>query len=340
MKTFLLVIFFIPLYLIASFEPRIITPAPVLGYKEVTFYDKFQKANRELLIWYPVHPITPGTISENPWDVFQVAINAVPFITQKKIPVVVISHGYTGNPHQLSWLIKELVNQGYLVLGMQHRDLIDGKAHANHWQRAQDVRLMIDQLSANQMANFADLNKIAIAGYSLGGTTAIWIAGGRSTKLNTFIPGPEYASGDDFTRAEEALPTLNKEMMARDWRDSRVKAAFALAPAWAWLFDEQNLRKVKIPTYLIASASDEVLVSKNNAGFFGRMIPQAKYQEIPGKGGHYIFISAIENSQRKAADPKGELNFLFEDDASIDRGWIQSQVANEGVRFFNSVFKN
>ncbi len=37
--------------------------------------------------------------------------------------------------------------------------------------------------------------------------------------------------------ADEALPTLNKEMMGKDWREPRVKAAFVMAPAWSWIFD-------------------------------------------------------------------------------------------------------
>ncbi len=328
---------FIPL-LLTAFEPRPITPYPVVGYREIPFYDDLQKVERIAMIWHPVNPDVIGAPSKDSWDVFNVAINAPVASSKTKMPVIVISHGYTGNPHQLSWLIRGLTHNGFIALAIQHRDLVNGKAHANHWQRAIDVSNILTQFSSNPISQSADLNKIGIAGYSLGGTTAIWIEGGKSTKLDSLIPGPEFASPEDFTRANEALPTLNKEMMSKDWREPRVKAAFIMAPAWSWLFDEESLRKISIPTYLIASSSDKVLVSKNNAGFFARNIPHAIYQEIPGKGNHYIFISALNEEQSRKVNPSGKLNFLFEEDASIDRSWIQLQVVEEAVGFFKSIF--
>lgn len=315
-----------------GFEPRAVAPYPTVGYREVNFFDDFSNSDRALLVWYPVDSAAVGKPSKNPWDVFHVALNGAP--AETKMPIIIISHGYTGNPHQLSWLIRGLVYHGFIVLGIQHRDIINRKVHANHWQRVKDVSTMLDQFIKSPLSGWGNLNKIGITGFSLGGTTSILIAGGRATKLDSLIPGPEYASPEDFTKADEALPTLNKKMMARDWRDSRVKAAFIMAPAWAWLFDESSLQKISIPTYLIASSADKVLVTNNNAGFFARNIPQAFYQEIPGKGSHYIFISAVNEQQRKKADPDSQLRFLFDEDATVDKSWIQFQVSEEASRFF------
>lgn len=331
----LFILLLIP-FALRAFEPQPVTPYPVVGVHSIPFYDDFQKVQRELLVWYPVDDTTTGSPSKNPWDVFNVAVDAPPAAVKTKMPIIVLSHGYTGNPHQMSWLICGLVHHHFVVIGIQHRDLIDGRAHANHWQRAIDVKTMLSQFLANPFAKITDPTKIGIAGFSLGGTTAIWVSGGRSSKLDTLIPGPEFASPADYTRADEALPSLNKGMMAKDWTDARIKAAFIMAPAWAWLFDEESLHNVKIPVYLIASAADQVLVTKSNAGFFARNIPNATYREIPGKGTHYIFISSYNPEQRKLADPSGQLNFLFEDDVTVDRNWIQSQVVEEAVNFFNA----
>lgn len=333
-----LFVLLLPLTL-AAFEPQPVTPYPVVGYQEISFYDSFQQVDRQLLVWYPVAPGTVGSASESPWDQFAVALNAAPAKSQGKMPVVVLSHGYTGNPHQISWLIRGLVHGGFMVLGIQHRDLIDGRVHVNHWHRAQDIGLMIDQFSTSPLSDAADLNRIGVTGYSLGGTTALWVAGARATKLSTLIPTRDYASPEDYDRADEALPTINKEMMAKDWREARIKAAFVMAPAWAWLFDEESMRRISIPTYLIASGADQVLVTKNNAGLFARYIPKAVYQEIPGKGGHYIFISAVNDRQRHVSDPTTRLSFLFEDDSAIDRSWIQFQIAAEAVRFFKETMR-
>jgi len=97
---------------------------------------------------------------------FLVAENAAPARSKIKRPIIVLSHGYTGNPHQLSWLIKGLVNQGFIVLDIQHLDLIDDLPHLNHWKRAQDVSQMITHFQRHILSQSADLNKIGIAGYS------------------------------------------------------------------------------------------------------------------------------------------------------------------------------
>lgn len=334
---FFIFFWLLPLFL-QGFEPHVVTPYPVLGLREMSLGENSDTKNSTFSVWYPVDAAEIGATSPNPWDVFKIAVNAAPAAPKAKKPLIVISHGYTGNPHQLSWLIRGLVQHGFIVIGMQHSDQIEGKVHINHWKRPRDISQMIDRFSEAAFANFANLKNIGISGYSLGGTTALWIAGGRTTKLDSLIPGAEFASKEDYILADQALPTLDKTMMAKDWHDPRVTAAFVMAPAWAWLFDEKSLQGITIPTYLIAAAADQTLVTLNNAGFFARNIPKSTFQAIPGKAGHYIFLSVLDKNERRKADPDDELSFLFEDDVSIDRRWIQQQVVEEAVGFFRSVF--
>lgn len=134
---------------LSSFEPKTIIPYPVLGFQEQAFSEDVK---RNILIWYPVADSEIGTESTSPWDHFKVAVNAKP------AQVIIISHGYTGNPHQLSWLIEGLVHHGYMVLALQHRDLINGKAHINHWQRPLEISKMLDIFSSSALASVADSN--------------------------------------------------------------------------------------------------------------------------------------------------------------------------------------
>jgi len=322
--------------MLTGFEPKIVTPYPILGFSEHSFFDSDQKVNRTLLIWYPVAPEITGKPSSSAWDVFNVAIDAPLDSSQTNLRLIVLSHGYTGSPNNQSWLIRELVHQGFIVTAVQHRDLIDGKFHLNHWQRAQDISALLDQFSTTSLAKNIDMHKVGIAGFSLGGTTSIWAAGGKTSRLDSLIPGPEYAAPQDYVLANEALPTLNKAMMSKDWRENRIQAAFIMAPGWSWLFDLESLQKISIPVYLIAAEADQILVTKNNAGLFARNIPKAYFQAIPGKLNHYVFVSALSQNRRQAVDPKGEIQFLFEEDPSTDRAWIQSQIAEEAVRFYKS----
>lgn len=333
--SYLWVIFLFSIPLIA-FEPQPVTPFPVLGYREIPFYDDFHKIQRQLLVWYPVEPVTMGVPSKNAWVDFQVALNPPPAQTKVKRPLIAISHGFTGNPYQLSWLIRGLVHQGFIVIGIQHLDFVNGKINANFWQRALDIQTILDRFLSNPMAEFANPNQIGIAGYSVGGTTALVLGGGRLTKLDLLDSDLENSSFVEIMLAKELLPTLNKEMMSKDWRDSRVKAAFMVAPAWAWLFDEASLAKISIPTYLIAAAEDRIVSTQKNAAILAHRIPSAIYQVIPGKANHFIFMSALNTAKRLEANPYRQLDVLFEDDVSVNRSWIQLQVVDEAVRFFKS----
>ena len=132
--TFLLkkifVFFFFPLLLYA-FEPHRVTPYPVVGFKEIPLDGEAQTSRRHILVWYPVDAQVGGVPSDDPWDLFNVAVNASPAQLPEKFPLIVISHGYLGNPHNLSWLIRNLVYHRFVVIGIRHMDLIEGQVHAN-----------------------------------------------------------------------------------------------------------------------------------------------------------------------------------------------------------------
>ena len=234
-----------------ALEPLPVTPYPVVGYKEIPFFDASQQKTRSLLIWYPVKPQTTGKESPNEWDQFKIATNAPINSPKGKMPVVVFSHGYGGTPHQLSWLINKFIYNNYIVLAVQHSDFHERKTSCQSLEKGSGyTHALIDLFSSNAMSFFADLNRIGIAGFSLGGTTAIWLAGGRTTKSSKIAPSPKYASQKEFSAIDQVLPSLDRKKMSQNWKDSRIKSAFLMAPAWAWIFDEQSLKEISIPTFI------------------------------------------------------------------------------------------
>ncbi|MBM3191114.1 MAG: hypothetical protein FJZ63_00475 [Chlamydiae bacterium] len=310
------------------------TSYPVVGYKEIPFFDESYQQVRKILIWYPVEAGIKDTPSPNLWDVFNLALEAPISNPQLKKPLIVISHGYGGSPHQLSWLINKLVYNDHVVVGIQHLDELDGKPQINIWKRAQDIHTLLDKFVLSPFAIFTDLTQVGFAGYSLGGTTGVWLTGGMSTRLDHFVPRPSDAYPEEFSGIKQALPSLDKKQMVQNRKDNRIRAAFLMAPAWAWIFDKKSLQKISTPTYIVASSADNVLITPNNAGFFSKNTPASIYQVIPGKVGHYIFV-AMPREQDKLSP---NLKFLITDAAGIDRRWIQFEVAKGACDFFQSVF--
>jgi dienelactone hydrolase len=125
-------------------------------------------------------------------------------ITDGVHPVVVFTHGYTGTFTDYTFLFEDLASRGYVVASVDHTGeatavefpggkLVKSKlgSHlANNWQgddktlafaisvRLQDLRFVrneLERLNLNRHDPFAgklDLSRVAIAGHSLGGTTA------------------------------------------------------------------------------------------------------------------------------------------------------------------------
>lgn len=325
----LLILLLIPFYLTA-FETKQVLPQAILGFQQVPLDD------RQIMVWYPVSPETEGKASADPWDMFKIAPDAKPV---QKTALIVVSHGYMGDPHNLNWLIRGLVDQGFAVAAIRHRDIIDGKPHMNHWMRAVDVTKMLDALEISSLVSSIDFSRIGFAGFSLGGTTGIFLAGGRAENLENPIPGKEFSAPREFSKANEALKSLKKEEMQKDYREPRIRAFFLMAPAWSWIFSDVSLQHVDTSVYLIAGAGDEILVTETNAGRFAKQIPGAYYQTIPGKVGHFVFVTSLSElkklkvNQQLASDP------VFKDDPSIDRDWIQTKILSEAVRFFKETLQ-
>ncbi|MCH9611774.1 MAG: hypothetical protein S4CHLAM102_02480 [Chlamydiia bacterium] len=304
-----------------------ITPVPVLGYEQIPF----DSDGRTFEVWYPVAPGTAGVKSTNIWDSFEIANKAKPIHQKGGLKVIVFTHGYGGSPNQLSWLTKRLVYANFMVIAIKHIDYKKDEANLNIWERARDITHMLDLLATQRLGKSANLKEVGIAGYSVGGTTAILLAGGRATELEHITPGPDDVKSTQFDQVKKLEPTMNKKKMAQNWRDKRVKALFVMAPAWGWLFSKRGIRDIQIPTYIVATNADQVLVTKNNAGFFAKYIRHSQYQLIPGQAGHYVFISDIAHKNHNQ-----DLDFLTEDSSTIDRSWIQFQVADQATRFFQA----
>jgi len=296
----------------------------VLGYEELPFLD------RQIFIWYPTEQAA-GSSSKSIWDSFLVAQNAPIAKSQIKKPVVVVSHGWNGQPNQLSWLIEKLVSQNYIVLGIEHQDI----GHINHWKRAQDVSAILDAFTAQaNIRSAADLDKIGIAGFSLGGTTAILLEGGRATRLDAVVPNEAVASSEQFGKVAALLPTLDQRKMTQDWKDSRIRAAFIMAPAWAWLFNEESLQTISVPTCLVAPAADQIVNTEKNAGFFAEHISKAQYEILPGEANHFVFVKILNESQcEKLGYPP-----FYGMPASLDRAALQEKIAHMALAFFNASY--
>jgi predicted dienelactone hydrolase len=189
-----------------------------------------------------------------------------------KHPLVMFSHGAGGNGSGYAWFGEYLAAHGYLVAMVYHyrANTFDSSAlyvRNGLWQRPRDISLDITyRLQGQVWGPHIDRNQIGIAGQSQGGFTALWIGG---AKVNPDL----FLAFQRGWKDNPAVPAYLREQMrldaepARDVRDNRVKAAFAMAPGDIQGFgmDAAGLRQTTIPAYIIVGAGDSTAPPKENA---------------------------------------------------------------------------
>ena len=252
-------------------------------------------------------------------------------------PLVMFSHGAGGNGSLYAWFGEYLASHGYLVAMVYHYRANTYDSNALYvrnrlWQRPRDISLDITHLLQDKIwGQHIDPNQIGVAGHSQGGFTSIWIGGARINP-ERFL---EYQRG---WKNNQMVPAyLRKQMRldaepARDVRDDRVKAAFAMAPGDIQGFgmDEAGLRQMKIPTYIIVGSGDTTTPPKENAEFAAKFIPHAQIDVLPGGVNHEIFDNECDQTGR---DNYPEACI---DAPGVDRAKLHEYIGNVALKFFET----
>lgn len=306
----------------------------------------------ETLIWYPA---TAGT-QEADWEVaiFKAghsakgaAISASP----AKLPLIVLSHGTGGAAMGLAWLGEALAANGYVVAAVNHH----GNTAAEStqplqgtlvwWDRPQDISVLIDRLLADpQWGSRIDASRIGVAGFSIGGYTALASVGARlssaqwqkvctdaTTASSCKLP-PEVSSKFPEGEAERLLTkdqrVLNAVIhMDDDYRDRRIKAAFVIAPVVGMAMRHDSLGAITVPVQIVVGSDDDQAIPHFNAESIAKAIPNVKLDILP-KVTHYSFLPVCNDRG------KNYVKELCVDPSGVDREGLHKYVAIRAIEFF------
>ncbi len=159
-------------------------------------------------------------------------------------PLVVISHGNGGTSLLHRNTAAYLAQNGFVVAMPEHpgnnrSDNTLANTVANLEYRPRHLSLIIDwAYGQSPFAHALKPEAVAIVGHSLGGYTALAVAGGVPT---AFAPGND----DRASRRIAVTP------------DERVKALVLLAPATPWFTAGDALNGVRIPILMFTAQRDE-----------------------------------------------------------------------------------
>jgi predicted dienelactone hydrolase len=215
----------------------------------------------------------------------------------ERLPLVIVSHGYSNAPASMTWLTENLASKGYVVAAIHHDDpnpyLVSAALrNAPNFYRPLDIAVVASQLKA-QLGQQIDPNRIALIGYSQGGY-GVLTAGGAS--LDPDGPAMAQVSGGWLKRYARGTAGAAAIKVAG------VKAIVALAPAGgasksAW--GTEGLAEITAPLLLIQGDADPVVDYKTGAlAVFAGAVRSNRYLLTYKQAGHSVALNPAPPQMR------------------------------------------
>lgn len=335
----LLLAFVIPFSSCQQKGGKIVVHPEKCGITTVRYLDASR--NRPLVteVWYPTHDDVPAEAVSGLWVRCPEARDAPLKTSEKKYPLIVMSHGNGGDRLNNAWIAEILASNGYIVASTDHHGNTWNNQIAESfvkiWDRPVDISFVIDQiLEDERFAPHINPDKIGFIGYSLGGQTGIWLAGGKMQHFDkpdlSTIPTDQIPTIVD----EEVINSIDFSPARESYQDRRLSAFFVMAPALGFLFDPSSLQSISAPVYIIAAEGDLTVPIESSAKILAKQIKKAAFNLITGSASHYVFLNEVSKGGKLMLSKK-----VAHDDPTVDRAKLHEEIGKTAVIFFDKNLK-
>lgn len=240
-------------------------------------------------IWYPAlnpdgveEAIAYDSVTKDPMGIPETLdtttyghaiLNASVDIGSAPYPLVVFSHGFGTPAHTYAHLIEHYASYGFVVIAPEHHETFEwtfADLPRSSIERPRDITQVLDYaeiLTAadGSMAGVIDMERVAVAGHSYGGYTALAVAGARydleafNARCATVDPALEWICAP-LVPFEQEMATLAgyatmPEGLWASFVDARVDAIIPMAGD-SYLFDQAGLAEITIPVMAMGGTMD------------------------------------------------------------------------------------
>lgn len=256
-----------------------------VGCKEIQIKDEGKDILFHVLVQYPtIEPTSPTAFGPYTMDA---SIDAK--LLEGRFPLVMISHGSGGSHLLYRTISTHLVKNGFIVAMVEHYGNNRNNNELENTEenltlRPKHISLSIDKLLSDSFfSNHIVTDKIAVIGHSMGGYTALAMAGG--------------------------IPRTREGKIIETTADPRIKAIVLLAPGTGWFMN--GLEKVSIPI-LMLTAEHDPFTPAWNAEIVIKSISDKSlvtFRQVENAG-HFSFLSPFPEPRKNpkflpSTDPEG-----------------------------------
>jgi predicted dienelactone hydrolase len=246
---------------------------------------------------------------------------------------VLLSHGSGGNADALGWLASALVERGAIVLSVDHPGSTSGDSSPRRSidlaARAADLSQALDAILAHPaFGGHVDPERIGVVGFSLGGTTALGLAGLRfdgAAQDARCETGPDAADCGFFLRG--GVVFADAPGFSADARDGRISRAVAIDPGFGGAVRPESLQDVVTRIALINLGEEHRLaavdVGPEGNGLAAR-IAGATYTVV-APATHFTFLAPCQPGAVEILAEEGE-DPICTDPEGVDRRAVHARL--------------
>ncbi|MDV2081182.1 alpha/beta hydrolase family protein [Marinobacter xestospongiae] len=302
-----------------------------IGLAVESYEDTTRARTLEATVMYPTSAVSPKQrFAENAaFYGFTAIEDAV--VTGHQLPVYILVHGTSGNWRNLSWLASQLAERGALVVSANHPGYTSGQATPDSvirmWDQPLDVSFLIDNLLSGPYGPYADPKNITVIGYSLGGYSALALAGARFdiAGYHQYCEGHQDVSCQYFANALTGLTDGDRSKISENYRDTRVAQAIALAPGYVPAVQADSLRALSASTLIIGAELDErIPPALQLKPYLEPAADRIRYREIAGAY-HFSFMQICKPEAEAILAEEGAA-FVCQERSDHDREQFHTQL--------------
>ncbi len=247
-------------------------------------------------------------------------------LPEGKLPLIVVSHGRTGNFAGHHDTVEVLADAGFIVAAISHpgdtvSDLSRTDDLSIYVSRTNDIKRLIDfMLAAPAFTGSIDRERIGLFGFSRGGYTGLAVIGAN----------PDWANVTE--RCKQIMTHVCEQVRAKQFpgsvtHDARIKAAVIADPVNAF-FTDGSFDAVKIPVQLWASEFGGDGIIPHSVDIVDKNLPSKHGYHVVPNSGHFVFLAPCPPAMA------AELPYICADPPGFDRTAFHVEFNADVLAFF------